>query len=131
MTDPAAHDDDLRALSAWSRFIGKALFALAVLNLILLGAMIGGLIALEGAINSQGEDRDRDHCVTSTYAPAFRDLFVALVELDRDGNVSDTSSQALVERAEELRTVPERCEPGAGTPATTTVAPTTTITEPF
>lgn len=109
---------DVGALTGWTRHVGIALIAITgLLVLVTFGvvvALIGVRTALDNqqtTIDNQDTARDRDRCTIELIAGANADLFDALVELDRDGNISDQSSQALAEQAETLDNINEHCAP--------------------
>lgn len=101
---------DVAALTGWIRHVGVALLAITGLMVLVIIGVSVALWGVRTALDNQNDARARDHCTIELTASANADLFDALVELDRDGDISDRSSQKLSAQAEALDEIDTRCE---------------------
>lgn len=116
MTDPFVVPEQLRrdvgVLTGWIRHVGTVLIVIVALNAVVVAGVMVSLVGVRAALDNQDASRERDRCTITVIADATADLFTALVELDRDGDISDGSSRALVMQARDLNHIDDKCLPG-------------------
>lgn len=101
---------DVATLTGWIRHVGTALVAITGLMVLVVIGVGFALWGVKIALGNQDDARERDHCTIELTASANADLFDALVELDRSGDISDRSSRELSAQAEALDEIDTRCE---------------------